>query len=33
LRECFEANSFKIASLLEIIPAASLSNGGTNPAC
>jgi hypothetical protein len=33
LRECLEAKSFKIASLLVIIPAASLSKGGTNPAC
>ena len=33
LRECFEVNSFKIDSLLVIIPAASLSKGGTNPAC
>ncbi len=33
LRKCFEAKSFKIASLLVIIPAASLSKGGTNPAC
>ena len=33
LRECFEVNSFKIDPLLVIIPAASLSKGGTNPAC
>jgi hypothetical protein len=33
LRECFEANSFKIASLPVIMPAASLSKGGRNPAC
>jgi hypothetical protein len=33
LRECFEANSLKIASLPVIMPAASLSKGGSNPAC
>jgi hypothetical protein len=33
LRECFEVNSFKIESLLVIIPAASLSKGRINPAC
>ena len=33
LRECFEVNSFKLDSLLVTIPAASLSKGGTNPAC
>jgi hypothetical protein len=33
LRECFEANYFKIASLPVIMPAASLSKGGRSPAC
>ena len=33
LRESFEANSFKIASLPVIMPAASLSKGGRSPAC
>jgi hypothetical protein len=33
LKECFGAKSFKIASLLVIIAAASLSKGETDPAC
>jgi hypothetical protein len=33
LRECLVANYLKIASLSVIIPAASVSKGGRNPAC
>ncbi len=32
-RECLVVYAFKIASLLEIMLAASFSNGGTNPFC